>query len=989
MTHKTTIHILSLFMALTALLWTGCNSDDLFLSNDLGSRLESEGEYRLSSFTLKPGVWEIPDGTTSLRIQLQSHTDNSLTEYKATVQQNESNPQFTLYIPKGEKIIDSDYDLTACLMDGTWLRTRLKVMFQEEMLHTLMASSVKYALEKGIGTAEDPYQINTMDDFSEFELALSNDSVTHAAGLYFRQTGDFDAPRRSNIYEGRYYAAFPFAGNYNGDGHTITLSYIGSKGEEDRDIGLFQTLHHGAQVRNLILRPNIQGVQKNGGAVAGSSNGTVVLTNITVEGNLTDCGTNIGGLIGYATDNLTVNQCKLYATLSGIDFVGGAIGRMEQGKLKVNDFSNLEMKPNSSPTTHLFSIHASNRGAGGVAGILTNNSSFEINNVTLKHSISDQESDVRIIYAGVDRAGGIIGEAVIQNNSSIKAVKILAPVRSDQKDVGGLIGSATLSADLNLQNCSVASLVRGKENVGGFFGNLKSDNHLILDGPSRGNRIAQVENGYLAVQGAKNVGGLFGNLSGDIQANAISLINVNVKATDNFAGGVIGHQYENILRGEFFSLDANMSVWGQDAVGGLVGYAEHSTINGGMEAINLSTIPLPDSFKSNFAGKIADANGNATGTSMGGIVGYAKNTTLRYLCATGSVYGKERVGGIVGHVNNRTRGEVTSCVSKANVVKNSQGDATGGVIGKLQFLAGGYHHLLNYAKVEGNTNVGGIIRIVECDVTDMKFDLNNCVNTASVDGTADVGGVVGRLIPSSSTPTKNSQLSYCANYGTISSVSGNLGGIIGRGSSKRMRVLNSANHGQIEGGSQVKYVGGIAGSLGVDADYTRQDSNMEMAFCCNRGTIAADNSGAFVGGLLGYQEEGELLNDSKWITHDCYNMGTVTSNQSSDNGGVIGCVDHTAEVRRCINVGKVSYGNGVVGTHKSGSVWYHYDLYYLENSGGGWSASSFKESNKKTSSTFSHFDFSNVWVTDNNNAMNNGYPYLIDCPYQSLYYKAP
>lgn len=120
------------------------------------------------------------------------------------------------------------------------------------------------------------------------------------------------------------------------------------------------------------------------------------------------------------------------------------------------------------------------------------------------------------------------------------------------------------------------------------------------------------------------------------------------------------------------------------------------------------------------------------------------------------------------------------------------------------------------------------------------------------------------------------------------------------------------------------------------------------------------------------------------MTHDCYNTGSVISDQHSENGGVIGCVDHYGEVVRCINIGKVSYGNGVVGTHH-GTIWHHHDLYYLENSGKGWCADSFPESKKKDKSTFHGFNFNDDWAIDDTNSMNNGYPYLRNCLFQSIY----
>ena len=48
--NTTRIHIIGLLMALAAFLWTSCSDDELYRSNELGSRLEEMGDFKLSSF---------------------------------------------------------------------------------------------------------------------------------------------------------------------------------------------------------------------------------------------------------------------------------------------------------------------------------------------------------------------------------------------------------------------------------------------------------------------------------------------------------------------------------------------------------------------------------------------------------------------------------------------------------------------------------------------------------------------------------------------------------------------------------------------------------------------------------------------------------------------------------------------------------------------------------------------------------------------------
>ena len=117
--NTTRIHIIGLLMALAAFLWTSCSDDELYR--------EEMGDFKLSSFTLEKGIWEIADTIQQIKLHLKSHTDDSIRAYDAAVLHSESNPSYSIYIPKTDEIPDSDYDLTAFLMDGTKLGTKLKV----------------------------------------------------------------------------------------------------------------------------------------------------------------------------------------------------------------------------------------------------------------------------------------------------------------------------------------------------------------------------------------------------------------------------------------------------------------------------------------------------------------------------------------------------------------------------------------------------------------------------------------------------------------------------------------------------------------------------------------------------------------------------------------------------------------------------------------------------------------------------------------------
>lgn len=974
---KLTTRIISwLAAAALAVAAAGC-SDENFDPDTFEPVITTQGDCRVSSFAMSKRLLQVPSSVAELTFHLKPCAGGPGEDFSATVEHHGNAMRCDMRIERDRKIADGDYTLYAILAEGDTIERSVDVTFRSELLKGVLTSTYEFHL-KGSGTSSDPYIIGSRDDFDTFEYGLSRDSTAHARGLFFRQTADFDAPRRSDVVDGRYYAGCDFAGSYDGSGHTIDVSYIGSRDQVDISAGLFNYLHTGASVSNLTVRASMQGLGDNSGVLAGCAEDSVTLSRVTVEGAVTKSGSNLGGFIGYATGRLFADGCRLFLQLEGDCYVGGLVGLMDNGSLKVSDFSNLH----DDYTPGLFTINASRYAGGLVGGIGA--SDFEIRDVTLHHTISEQEKDIRVIHADKGVLGGLMGWAGVVRPSSLTSVKVLAPVYSSGSDVGGLFGRSDVYADLTVQNCSVGSLVRGTDRVGGFFGNITSRGHIIFAGLNRSNRVAQVDNGYIAVEGSSEVGGVFGYLSGDIRCSSITLVNVNVTASNRYAGGIIGHQHTSTLDAQYFETDRDMHVAAQEGAGGLVGWADGSTVRGRMkEAIDFSKVPRAADFVSDFSGTVASTtSGGGNGVSMGGIVGYAHDSYLERLCADGSVFGRENVGGIVGSLFNTGRGSLTDCVSKCQALKNTQGYHTGGIAGHLTADRGPFCRLVNFSGVEGASRSGGIIGTIDFSRPSGDFTLEYAVNLGTVSGSDYAGGCVALIDHDKSIAHT---ISNCANYGSVSnSASGSLGGILGHGDASRLAVMHCANHGAVSSGSGSSNVGGIAGRLGRDPGGVTVGENMEMAYCCNRGTVSAGNGDSYVGGLLGYQEEGNDYDDQHWMTHDCYNMGAVTSDQKHDNGGIVGCVDHYSEVVRCINVGKVSHGNGVVGTHKGSSIWHHHNLYYLEGSGKGWCADSFKESSAKSESTFHDFDFSNVWRIDTDGSVNGGYPYLRDCRFQSL-----
>lgn len=985
---------LTLFLsavALAAFQWS-CSDDPQPSVTD--ADIQENENYKLSSFTSEHVSWQIADGESELEILLHSHEDGQIYKFDFDVVRKASALRYTIYVPKTHVIKDGSYDVIARRKDGSSIGPRLVFTFVGEVVTSVSASRTDYFDLQGSGTEDDPFIISSGSDFQAFEYGLFVDSVSRGFGLYFRQNAEITAPPHSKTTTGRYHYGKNFAGTYDGGGNRIHVSYQGEKSQElDTYVGMFHTLTSGAVIRNLIVSAQITGVHSNGGGVCGMADGDVTLENVTVEGSITNSGDAIGGFIGSATIGdatdgmLTFKNCHLAAYIAGDNMVGGAIGSLYLGFLTVDGFSNTNTGAGTIQAS--YRVSATSKYAGGLVGSAVG-VMLKLSNIRLVNSVSSTESDLRVVSAEEAGAGGLFGLLVNTMKGKIDGMNINAPVYA-KNNAGGLIGAFQNDKELVFSNCEFSSCVKGEENVGGFFGMVHGSNEVTFE---ENNKIQQSNSSYLAVEGVKSVGGFAGFVDDIfITCNKKVFLEPLVKGTGSNIGGIVGYLFKTRLTVNNFDLDPNMIVSGPENVGGLVGCASSATIEGSIDIPDLETqtsIPSKDTYTSSFAGTVQPLTGG-TGTSMGGLVGYAMDGLITGVCFSGTVAGTSNVGGIVGHLYAVQNGYVLDCVNRANKVANSTSDATGGIVGLFTNEGGTtLGDLINYSNIQGANRTGGIVGYITDKSTKGIFKLSGLANCGTITGSSNVGGIVGEYYASGSIDSKH-LIEHAVNFGSVSNNSGgNVGGIIGYFNSRGAFVQYCANRGRVYGGSSgdIK-VGGIAGRMGNNT-YAAVvvPKNVALGFCCNFGEIGSESKSGNVGGILGWQEQGASESeDLTYMLHDCYNMGKLPTDQNADNGGILGSIDHYGEVRYCINVGRVDHGNGVVGTHKDGCIWYHHNLYYLEKSGDGWCADKFKEEDKGKESTFSGFDFNNNWVIDNGSTQkNSGYPYLKNCPMQFVTY---
>lgn len=970
---------------LMASMLSSCGSDDVTYPSINPDIIENDG-HTVTSFSLQSSHFYMPENVDSVRVALIGKTGTSEC-FGAGVERTDETIRFRMVIPSDVSLPDGRYILTMRHPDGSSIPGRLSADFKSGMLSDVSIIIPKYMLD-GSGTEEDPYLIESSDDFSMFLINLADDAESYGAGLVFKQTADVVAPDQSSLIPGRGYWGAPFAGIYDGNRHTISsLFYHGSQRESsDAGIGLFTELLGTASVSNLTLSSvAMSGLCKECGALTALTSGEISVSNVSISGYVND-GNQIGGLVGKVeSGTLTLSDISLRMNVEGNEDIGGLVGKVEKaGKLIINGVS--------TPDYH-FSI-AGNHNVGGIVGQAVG--ATKINNVRLEHKVSGEDADIRIIEAKVGCVGGIIGG--ISSDASTQELKkcyVLCPIGGDEAEcVGGFVGYTAQATHLWINACRMQSVLTGLRYIGGMVGKGELPAHtdgLSIAGTDFGTRVS-ADDADAKITGTEYVGGIAGWWKGNCEAEEPMRINLPISG-NKYVGGAFGELNESKVStknvvfgpGKDNSQSNTMRVTGNNCTGGVVGLLTNSTLTG------TNKFELPGNFlPSKFPDPESDFSGVVIGgEDAGGIVGQANGSVLEYLGCAATVNGSHRVGGIVGYFyepDNRTLLKSCYFMGKLDLPNISN---VGGIVGKYYSKAQGViTGCVNYSDIRGGYDTGGIAGVVEknvpkqdCSADERYFEMTWCVNGGDIEGTTYIGGIVGHFYAYfvGDYPTVDMLLAYSMNCGKITGVAegsiNGIGGIAGHVQSMS-GVVGCANHGDVTGNGNFHGVGGVLGIAGIDsagAGLLDKYLNTDVKECMNTATVTSTDANSFVGGVIGYLEE-----RSKSNVNNCHNSGAVPCKQNHDSGGIVGCVDHLTNIYRVVNQGMVSHGNAIIGTHKSGSLFDHGSLYYLEGTGSNWpSATKVSKADFSKESSFKGLDFKDIWEMTSNG------PALQHCPFRN------
>ena len=497
---------------------------------------------------------------------------------------------------------------------------------------------------------------------------------------------------------------------------------------------------------------------------------------------------------------------------------------------------------------------------------------------------------------------------------TIKNVNISNSTIYGNWHVGAVVGRAVANngGNIIIENCSLTNttIVGRGENIGGIVGYLYNNaNDLSVE-----LKNCNVSSSC-SVQGNKFLGGIVGHAQdsgagGEFNISACenyaSVLCSNTTATDLGTGGIVGYSDSdtngeiNIIKCKNFG-----KISSRYCAGGIVGrvwlFATTSSFNL-EDSFNSAEISYGNNsyYQGGCVARIIDNSGTSSkkvliarcynvgalkqgAQYVGGIIGYAQDTTITNCYNTGYIRGLSHVGGVVGSAG-FTSGNIsiTNCYNTGSVISIATSTSNvGGVLGYALYSIIAITNCYNTGDVSGSGNyVGGVV-----GYADYNINLTNCYNTGSVSGSAYVGGVMGYASASSTT---GCNISKSANFGdiTVTGSSGNVGGIVGyvrvTNSSSSSKMTNCYSEGSITVSGTNVTVGGFVGNL--YADYSTY-SNVKIEFCSvdldiivSGGSIASQ--GAFYGGTNGLTVENSysLLTKSGTVSKVISDVSTQMDN---------------------------------------------------------------------------------------------------------------
>ena len=677
----------------------------------------------------------------------------------------------------------------------------------------------------GSGTAEDPFRLETHEDFEVFttEACLR----TQEKDYHFSLECDIDWANDGTDYR----SMRGFFGTLNGNGHVVS----------NLDHALFDSLFE-AEISNLYL-VDVQIFDTQApylGALANRAQSTILSGNhiesVSIHG-----GDKVGGLVGDAFRCLVYDCSGVQVEVEGIEYVGGLFGYASVSSYT----SGIQL---SISNTIVQCVVRGKQNVGGLIGygylgrIYDSYSVADVYGMTnvggligKSHSFGVERCFSKAQIEGLDYVGGLIGASsywyVVNCYSEGHVI--------GDNYVGGLIGSA---ASIIIDQCLSHTLVQGDSNTSGLLGNNSSINvsspsfwDVQLSGQPDsedsfgfGLRTAELQladtytdwrcdavwtinepNGYPRLWWEKQpgvpisnhdmfAGGLGQVVNPYLVATAEQLNNIDqlecyldkhyrLIADIDFTSyvdpngdtlfqpiGSIDTPFTGSLNGDNFTI-SNLAYSSSDDYVGVFRYLESGA--------GLKNIRLSNSFLS----------GNQYVGSLAGMM--YSGTIQNCHVDGGEIDGWRHVGGIVGLAGSEAYNvnpsfSFENCDSNAYVTGNIN---VGGIVGTSDSAFGTIHRTSSNSHVSSDNSAGGIVGRMEGGIITESFanatvagghyvggilgwaegfpNLSNCYTQCDLTGTSTVGGIVGAIYTGAQL---NMSRCYSASFSNNGSLDGGL-----------------------------------------------------------------------------------------------------------------------------------------------------------------------------------------------------------------------
>lgn len=740
----------------------------------------------------------------------------------------------------------------------------------------------------GAGTREDPYQLWTAAQFVNVSVN-PGDWSQHFVVMANLDLGQ--VPSAEHLPIGN--SDLPFAGTFNGNGHTISGYHLVSDREDS--VGVFGILRqwkgvshaHDPEIRHLRVNSiQIKGHHNVGGLV-GTNDGNIdsCIVHGTIkgsqyvggfagqgEGSIYRCSfdgqvlaeTYVGGLVGKS-ENGNIAECQSSGEVTGQDDIGGLVGHMPNGNIS---------RCSSSATVR----GTEGTNIGGLVG-----------RAWLECHLSDCHSSGEV--SGVECVGGLVGV----NNGDLSDCYSAGMVTGDRW-VGGMVASNRG----NISNCYSISTVTGTTDVGGLAG---SNSGSICNCHSTG-----------VVTGVEHVGGLvgynWGGLVGFNQGGVFNCYSQAEVAGENTLGGLIGWN-----KGSLFKCYSTGLVRGAEDVGGLVGVSEDSARvihccwdtqrsqwHGSDGGIGLSTAEMMDpeflglNGFANDPSWLLDAHGDYPRLAWEGTQGeLIPLPTVDWLSGEGTRASPFQIAtadqllliGRTGILADRH----FSLTDDLDLTERFWGQAV------IPYFAGqidGNGFCINGLHIEGASHLGLIGRL-ESNAAIKNLGLQNVL----IKGKDYVGALVGS--------SKRSSVLNCHSTGTLTAEEC-VGGLVGQNAGGNISHCHS--NGTVSGDL---YAGGLIGhNLGGNVSHSHSTCMVNANRC--------------VGGLVGWSNQMGWSKQWQWHSTQengaitaCYSTGQVSGHR--DVGGLSG--NNRSIISNAYSTGRIIGGyavGGLVGNNAGGSI---------------------------------------------------------------------